>query len=162
MIFRFSVQAVYILGFATRALSLFVRIGSGCFFCRGLAWWGVGGHAQQAVHILCNSSWYVLQTLVSVAGFRFAWLASGRNGAFLGFAGRASGRNGSFLGFAGRARGRKGSFLGFARAASEEKGGFFTVARCANYQRGSFLFFARCANSQRGSFFTLCKGYKRL
>ena len=42
-----------------------------------------GRHTQQAVDILCNSSWYVLQTLVSVAGFRFAWLASGRNGAFL-------------------------------------------------------------------------------
>ena len=51
-------------------------------------------------------------------GFRFAGLASGQNGAFLGFAGRASGRNGAFLGFAGRASGRKGSFLGFARAAN--------------------------------------------
>lgn len=73
-----------------------------------------GRHTQQAVNILCNSSWYVLQTLVSVAGFRFAGLARGRNGAFLGFARRASGRNGAFLGFAGRASGRKGSFLGLA------------------------------------------------
>ena len=56
-----------------------------------------GRHTQQAVHILCNSSWYVLQTLVSVAGFRFAWLASGQKGAFLGFARRARGRNGAFL-----------------------------------------------------------------
>ena len=36
-----------------------------------------GRHAQQVVDILCNSSWYVLQTLVSVAGFRFARRASG-------------------------------------------------------------------------------------
>lgn len=56
-----------------------------------------GRHTQQAVDILCNSSWYVLQTLVSVAGFRFAGLARGRNGAFLGFAGRASGQNGGFF-----------------------------------------------------------------
>lgn len=77
-----------------------------------------GRHTQQAVDILCNSSWYVLQTLVSVAGFRFAWLASGQNGAF----------------------------LGFVRAASEEKGGFFAVARCANYQRGSFLIVSRAVN----------------
>lgn len=42
-----------------------------------------GRHTQQAVNILCNSSWYVLQTLVSVAGFRFARGARGRNGAFL-------------------------------------------------------------------------------
>lgn len=73
-----------------------------------------GRHTQQAVDILCNSSWYVLQTLVSVAGFRFAGLARGRNGAFFGFAGRASGRKGSFLGLARAARGRKGSFLGLA------------------------------------------------
>lgn len=59
-----------------------------------------GRHTQQAVDILCNSSWYVLQTLVSVAGFRFAGLASGRNGSFLGFARRASDRKGSFLGLA--------------------------------------------------------------
>ena len=105
-----------------------------------------GRHAQQVVNILCNSSWYVLQTLVSVAGFRFAGRASGRNGSFLGFAGRASGRNGSFLGFAGRA--------------SEEKGGFFAVARCANYQRGSFFIVSRCANLLRGAFFTLCTSCK--
>ena len=74
----------------------------------------------------------MLQTLVSVAGFRFAGLASGRNGAF----------------------------LGFARAASEEKGVFFAVARCANLLRGSFLIVARCANYQRGSFFTLCTSCK--
>ena len=41
-----------------------------------------GRHTQQAVDILCNSSWYVLQTLVSVAGFRFAGLVSGRKGGF--------------------------------------------------------------------------------
>ena len=93
-----------------------------------------GRHTQQVVDILCNSSWYVLQTLVSVAGFRFARCASGRNGSFLGFARAASGR--------------KGSFLGFARAVSEEKGVFFAVARCANLLRGVFL--------------ALCKGYKRL
>ena len=73
-----------------------------------------GRHTQQAVDILCNSFWYVLQTLVSVAGFRFAGLASGRNGAFLGFARRASGRKGSFLGFARRASGQNGAFLGLA------------------------------------------------
>ena len=105
-----------------------------------------GRHAQQAVDILCNSSWYVLQTLVSVAGFRFARRASGRNGAFLGFARRASGRN--------------GAFLGFARAASEEKGVFFAVARCANSLRGSFLIVSRAANSLRGVFFALCTSCK--
>lgn len=45
-----------------------------------------GRHTQQAVDILCNSSWYVLQTLVSVAGFRFARCARGRKGSFLGLA----------------------------------------------------------------------------
>ena len=73
-----------------------------------------GRYTQQAVDILCNSSWYVLQTLVSVAGFRFAGLARGRNGSFLGFARRASGRKGSFLGFARRASGQNGAFLGLA------------------------------------------------
>ena len=91
-----------------------------------------GRHAQQVVDILCNSSWYVLQTLVSVAGFRFAR--------------RASGRNGAFLGFAGLARRRKGVF--------------FAVARCANLLRGSFLIVSRAANYQRGVFFTLCTGCK--
>ena len=43
-----------------------------------------GRHTQQVVNILCNSSWYVLQTLVSVAGFRFARRASGRKGVFFG------------------------------------------------------------------------------
>lgn len=105
-----------------------------------------GRHTQQAVNILCNSSWYGLQTLVSVAGFRFARRARGRNGAFLGFAGGASGR--------------KGSFLGFARAASEEKGVFFAVARCANLLRGSFLIVSRAANYLRGVFFTLCTSCK--
>ena len=79
-------------------------------------------------------------------GFRFAGLARGRNGVFLGFAGRASGR--------------KGSFLGLARAVSEEKGVFFAVARCANLLRGSFLIVSRAANYQRGSFFALCTGCK--
>ena len=115
-----------------------------------------GRHTQQAVNILCNSSWYVLQTLVSVAGFRFARRARGRKGAFLGFAGLASGQKGAFLGFARRASGRNGAFLRFARATSEEKGGFFAVARCANLLRGSFLIVSRAANYLRGSFFTLC------
>ena len=90
-----------------------------------------GRHAQQVVDILCNSSWYVLQTLVSVAGFRFARRASGRNGAFLGFAGLARGWN-----------------------------GFFLFARAANSLRGSFLIVSRAANYQRGVFFTLCTGCK--
>lgn len=101
-----------------------------------------GRHAQQVVDILCNSSWYVLQTLVSVAGFRFARRASGRNGAFLGFAGLASGR--------------KGSFLGLARATSEEKGVFFAVARCANLLRGSFFTLCTsCKPPARGLFCSL-------
>ena len=91
-----------------------------------------GRHTQQVVDILCNSSWYVLQTLVSVAGFRFARRASGRNGAF----------------------------LGFARATSEEKGVFFAVARCANLLRGSFLIVSRAANYHRGAFPTLCTSCK--
>ena len=41
-----------------------------------------GRHTQQAVDILCNSSWYVLQTLVSVAGFRFARFARTWKGGF--------------------------------------------------------------------------------
>lgn len=56
-----------------------------------------GRHTQQAVDILCNSSWYVLQTLVSVAGFRFARRARSRNGAFFGFVGLASGQKGASL-----------------------------------------------------------------
>ena len=119
-----------------------------------------GRHTQQAVDILCNSSWYVLQTLVSVAGFRFAGLSRGQNGAFLGFAGLASGQNGSFLGFARAASGQNGAFWGFAGPASEEKGGFFAVAWCANLLRGSFLIVSRCANLLRGSFFILCTGCK--
>ena len=43
-----------------------------------------GRHTQQAVDILCNSSWYVLQTLVSVAGFRFARFARTWKGVFFG------------------------------------------------------------------------------
>lgn len=39
-------------------------------------------HTQQAVDILCNSSWYVLQTLVSVVGFRFARFARTWKGGF--------------------------------------------------------------------------------
>ena len=41
-----------------------------------------GRYTQQAVDILCNSSWYVLQTLVSVAGFRFARFARTWKGGF--------------------------------------------------------------------------------
>lgn len=43
-----------------------------------------GRHTQQAVDILCNSSWYVLQTLVSVAGFRFARFVRTWKGGFFG------------------------------------------------------------------------------
>lgn len=84
-----------------------------------------GRHTQQAVNILCNSSWYVLQTLVSVAGFRFAR--------------RASGRNGSFLGFAGLARRRKGVFFRVCMACKWSKWCIFVVCRVCKWSEWSIF-----------------------
>ncbi len=57
-----------------------------------------GRHAQQAVDILCNSFWYVLQTLVSVAGFRFARFARTWKGVFFGVCRACKGSKWSIFG----------------------------------------------------------------
>ena len=119
-----------------------------------------GRHTQQAVDILCNSSWYVLQTLVSVAGLRFAWLARRRKGVFFVVCRACKWSEWSIFGVCRTCKGSERIIFGLARAASEEKGGFFAVARCANLLRGSFFIVSRAANYQRGSFFTLCTSCK--
>ena len=71
-----------------------------------------GRHTQQAVDILCNSSWYVLQTLVSVAGFRFARFTRAWKGGFFVVCRACKGSEWSIFGVYRTCKGSEWSIFG--------------------------------------------------